>query len=237
MSCPHHLRAIELTVYRRRYVIRVRAETDQFLISCVELQTFVKWLEALFAAIDVAIPIDERDFPRDQSIPRIQRLRWLQGQLSPPSANHTSQDWESFGAPPSSPLEPINFFDAQADELAAGRPDVMQDVSPFADMDLPGLVSPRFSTTSTRNDDVEQGTGKWRPRHLWSTTHDMVYAKLCYAVLLFKSPRKSNYVIFKGQRWRIDWKTGQMSRVQPPSYGQPEFWGPWQVIHADNRRI
>lgn len=96
---------------------------------------------------------------------------------------------------------------------------------------------PRFSMTSHTHEDIDSGTGKWRPRHLWSTTHDMVYAKLCYAVLLFKSPRKSNFVIFKGQRWHIDWSTGQMSRVQPPSYGEPEFWGPWQVLHADNRRI
>lgn len=185
----------------------------------------------------MAIPIDERDFPRDQSIPRIQRLRWLRGQLSEPSTTNAGQDWETFGAPPSSTLEAVNIFDAQADELALGRTDVSLDVSPFSDMELPGLHSPRLSTASTRNNDLEQGTGKWRPRHLWSTTHDMVYAKLCYAVLLFKSPRKSNFVIFKGQRWHIDWKTGQMSRVQPPSYGQPEFWGPWQVIHADNRRI
>lgn len=206
------------------------------MISCVELQTFVKWLEALFAAIDVAIPIDERDFPRDQSIPRIQRLRWLRGQLTD-SAN-AGQAWDSFGSPPSSPLEPVNIFDAQADELVSGgRQDIFPDGSPFTDVDLPSISTPRFSIASTRNDDLEQGTGKWRPRHLWSTTHDMVYAKLCYAVLLFKSPRKSNFVIFKGQRWHIDWSTGQMSRVQPPSYGEPEFWGPWQVVHADNRRI
>src|SRR4051812_16887175 len=56
-----------LTMHRRRYVIRVRAETDQFLLSCVELSTLIKWLENLFAAIDVAAPIDDRDFPRDQS--------------------------------------------------------------------------------------------------------------------------------------------------------------------------
>lgn len=221
---------------RRRYVIRIRAETDQFLISCVELSTFVKWLEALFAAIDVAIPIDERDFPRDQSIPRIQRLRWLRGQLADPATN-LGQSWDPPGASPPSILGPVNVFDAQADELAAGRLDIFPEGSPFSETEIPGLSTPRFSTTSTRLDDVEQGTGKWRPRHLWSTTHDMVYAKLCYAVLLFKSPRKSNFVIFKGQRWHIDWSTGQMSRVQPPSYGEPEFWGAWQVVHADNRRI
>lgn len=207
------------------------------MISCVELHTFVKWLEALFAAIDVAIPIDERDFPMDQSIPRIQRLRWLRGHLADQRPPAGGPPWDSFGARPNGPPGPVNIFDAQADELAAARADIFPGGSPFVETELPDVSMPRFSLASTRNNDVEQGTGKWRPRHLWSSTHDMVYAKLCYAVLLFKSPRKSNFVIFKGQRWYIDWSTGQMSRVQPPSYGQPEFGSPWQVVHADNRRI
>lgn len=228
-------------------MIRIRAETDQFLISCVELETFVKWLECLFAAIDVAIPIDERDFPRDQSIPRIQRLRWLRGQYSA-RAVMGGDSWDSFY-----PSDPASPFDAG---MPVDTP-IDLEISPFADGPGPDMDgSPiavsrqvqasrqdpsamgRFSMASSANsDDVEPGSGKWRPRHLWTTTHDMVYAKLCYAVLLFKSPRKSNFVIFKGQRWYIDWSTGQMSRIQPPQYGEPEFWGPWQVIHADDRRI
>ncbi|RFU30852.1 hypothetical protein B7463_g5469, partial [Scytalidium lignicola] len=58
---------------KRRYVIRVRAEADQFLLSCSELGTFVEWLQNIFAAIDLAPPLEERGFPRDQSIPRSRR--------------------------------------------------------------------------------------------------------------------------------------------------------------------
>src|SRR4051795_9706106 len=65
---------------RRRYVIRLRVETDQFLLSCVELGTFVTWLDGIYAAIQVSPPIDERSFPRDFTITRIERIRWLQGQ-------------------------------------------------------------------------------------------------------------------------------------------------------------
>src|SRR5690349_6137281 len=75
-KCGHQL----LISSRRRYTIRVRAETDQFLLCCVELSTFNKWLEGLFAAIDIALPLEDRDFPRDMSIPRIQRIRWFHGQ-------------------------------------------------------------------------------------------------------------------------------------------------------------
>jgi hypothetical protein len=65
----------------------------------------------------------------------------------------------------------------------------------------------------------------------------MLYAKLCYAVLLFRSPRKSNYVIAKGKKWFVDWTTGRMIRVLPPGYFEHEVVGPWQVWRTENRRI
>lgn len=252
-SLQHADVGIAADYHKRRYVIRIRAETDQFLISCVELETFVKWLECLFAAIDVAAPIDERDFPRDQSIPRIQRLRWLRGQYSAQATSNGGsfqQLTDSLISMPESHIDSAMPLDPPADvEMSANGPPGIDltngaaDIAPWEQYHPPTnprqsvVPARRLSISSYHNESVEPETGKWRPRHLWTSTHDMVYAKLCYAVLLFKSPRKSNFVIFKGQRWHIDWSTGQMSRVQPPLYGEPEFWGPWQVIHAENPRL
>lgn len=56
-------------------MIRVRAEADQFLLSCNKIETFVLWLQSLFAAIDLAPPLDDRQIPRDLSIPRPRRRR------------------------------------------------------------------------------------------------------------------------------------------------------------------
>jgi hypothetical protein len=64
-----------LTAYRKRFVIRVRAEADQFLLSCHKIETFVLWLQSLFAAIDLAPPLDDREIPRDLSVPRRSRRR------------------------------------------------------------------------------------------------------------------------------------------------------------------
>ncbi|KAB8296917.1 hypothetical protein EYC80_002326 [Monilinia laxa] len=60
---------------KKHYVIRVRAEADQFLLSCVKIETFVTWLQSLFIAIDLSMPLDERQIPREQSIPRSRRRR------------------------------------------------------------------------------------------------------------------------------------------------------------------
>jgi hypothetical protein len=55
---------------RRRYVIRLRVETDQFLLSCNTIETFLDWLEALSAAINLALPLEERSLPRFRVVPR-----------------------------------------------------------------------------------------------------------------------------------------------------------------------
>ncbi|KAK2732057.1 ph domain-containing protein [Colletotrichum kahawae] len=229
---------------KRRYTIRVRAETDQFLLSCIELTTFVKWLEALFAAIDVAAPIDERDYPRDQSIPRIQRIRWFRGQtpaqtnyypvptprpISPVLRQVASNEPDPF---PASSNEPVLDVLNTLDSIAA---DTESNVGPSYARNEP--ISSRLSTTSYPNEAIDPDTGKWSPEHQWTSAHDLLYAKLCYSVLLFKSPRKSNYIISKGKQWFVDWATGRMIRVLPPAYGEIDFFGPWQVIHTENRRI
>ncbi|KAK3333093.1 hypothetical protein B0T19DRAFT_398813 [Cercophora scortea] len=242
-SLMHADAGIAADYRKRRYVIRVRAETDQFLLSCVELGTFVSWLDSLFAAIDVAAPIDERDFPRDQSIPRIQRIRWLRGQRPQPEDNSTGfqrlnerrqsiastasgNDHDEDGAAETTPVAPIAEEGGESSGYGAALNRGEQHP-----------VVGRLSTTSYPNEHIDPDTGKWHPRHKWTVTHDQLYARLCYAVLLFKSPRKSNYVVSKGKRWFVDWATGRMIRVLPPAYGEVELFGPWQVITTENRLL
>ncbi|KAJ0160525.1 hypothetical protein CTA2_7804 [Colletotrichum tanaceti] len=238
---------------KRRYVIRVRAETDQFLLSCIELSTMVKWLEALFAAIDVAAPIDDRDYPRDQSIPRIQRIRWFRGQTPAQTNNYpvpTSRPLSSelrrvTSAEVSEPFPSSSVMEAILDEPVIDESPVGGGETSIVDTDSihgPGparneQISSRLSTTSYPNEAIDPDTGKWAPEHQWTAAHDLLYAKLCYSVLLFKSPRKSSYIISKGKQWFMDWATGRMVRVLPPAYGEIDFFGPWQVIHTENRRI
>lgn len=98
------------------------------------------------------------------------------------------------------------------------------------------MESRRRLSMTYPNASVDPHTGKWFPKQQWSRAHDMLYAKLCYSNLLFRSPRKSNY-ISKGKQWFVDWGTGRMVRVLPPTYGEDNYFGPWQVIHTENARI
>lgn len=230
----------------------MRAETDQFLLSCIELSTFVKWLECLFAAINIAAPIDERDFPRDMSIPRIQRIRWFRSQTGvvyPSTQQEVQQDPppEAEGSGPSDATErrPSSPQPLPTPTPAPSRPRPAEETQTQTSEVLgPHMrIDPRndpfhaLSTSSYPNPSIDPHTGKWFPEHQWSTAHDLLYAKLCYSNLLFRSPRKSNYIISKGKQWFVDWGTGRMVRVLPPAYGEIEYFGPWQVIHTENMRI
>lgn len=246
-------------------------ETDQFLLACIELSTFVKWLQALFAGIDIATPIDDRDFPRDMSIPRVQRIRWYRGQSparirdsspSPSSRRDNEPDERGEGASTrasrsrrGSTVRPTSSASEHVPAIIE-RPVPREEIERFpipddsdssdSDSDSddedenPGLgprLAHRLSSTSYANISVNPHSGKWFPDHQWTEAHDMLYAKLCFNNLLFRSPRKSNYIISKGKQWFVDWKTGKMVRVLPPTYGEVDYFGPWQVIHTENMRI
>jgi hypothetical protein len=58
-------------------------ETEQFLLSCIEIETFLLWLESLSAAINLAPPLDERKIPSDNTMPRVRRRRRRPGITEP----------------------------------------------------------------------------------------------------------------------------------------------------------
>ncbi|TKA50516.1 hypothetical protein B0A49_13526, partial [Cryomyces minteri] len=59
--------------YQRYHVMRLRLETDQFLLSCASETTLLSWVENLCAAIDVAPPLDDRTSPNQHTVPRRRR--------------------------------------------------------------------------------------------------------------------------------------------------------------------
>jgi hypothetical protein len=169
----------------------------------------------------------------------MQRIRWLRGQYPRPEDNATG--FQRLNARRPSMASSTN--DQEEDDEGEGMGD--QTIQEGEDQPATGPpriegqhpVVGRLSTTSYPNESINPDTGKWEPRHPWTTTHDQLYAKLCYSVLLFKSPRKSNYIISKGKQWYVNWQTGRMVRVLPPGYGEIEAPGPWQTYMPENRLI
>jgi hypothetical protein len=57
----------------REHVIRLRLETEQFLICAPTQESMLDWVESLCAAIDISTPIEDRSEPRYRSLPRRSR--------------------------------------------------------------------------------------------------------------------------------------------------------------------
>ncbi|KAJ3573761.1 hypothetical protein NP233_g2233 [Leucocoprinus birnbaumii] len=60
---------------KRKNVIRLRLEGEQFLLQARDVTGVVEWIEALQAATNVALDLDERPMPRGPLFPRRRRRR------------------------------------------------------------------------------------------------------------------------------------------------------------------
>ncbi|KIY47517.1 hypothetical protein FISHEDRAFT_15611, partial [Fistulina hepatica ATCC 64428] len=56
--------------FKRKNVIRVRMEGEQFLLQAKDVSELVEWIEGLHAAANVALDLDERPMPRGPMFPR-----------------------------------------------------------------------------------------------------------------------------------------------------------------------
>ncbi|KAF9010055.1 hypothetical protein BDQ17DRAFT_1234958 [Cyathus striatus] len=55
---------------KRKNVIRVRMEGEQFLLQAKDVKSVVEWIEGLQAATNIALDLDERPMPRGPLFPR-----------------------------------------------------------------------------------------------------------------------------------------------------------------------
>ncbi|KAK0458055.1 uncharacterized protein EV420DRAFT_1244846, partial [Desarmillaria tabescens] len=55
---------------KRKNVIRVRMEGEQFLLQAMNVASVVEWIEGLHSATNVALDLDERPMPRGPLFPR-----------------------------------------------------------------------------------------------------------------------------------------------------------------------
>ena len=125
-----HGSAEERMLYQKtkHFVIRVRVEADQFLLSCSTVQTFLYWLECLGAAIDLSPPLDERRLPQHRTIP-VRRRRRNHGNLGSGEADCVQpprplllEDTPTTGNDGSGHVEIVTFDPMPSDYPADGRP-------------------------------------------------------------------------------------------------------------------
>ncbi|KZT71911.1 hypothetical protein DAEQUDRAFT_665292 [Daedalea quercina L-15889] len=60
---------------KRKNVIRVRMEGEQFLLQAPDVAAVIDWIEGIQAATNIALDLDERPMPKGPMFPRRRRRR------------------------------------------------------------------------------------------------------------------------------------------------------------------
>ncbi|KAF2007310.1 hypothetical protein P154DRAFT_401150, partial [Amniculicola lignicola CBS 123094] len=230
----------------REFAIRVRLETEQFLLCAKSQEEMLNWVESLCAAIDISMPLEDRSEPRYRSLPRrSRRQRLLDGGRT--GVNIENLENEESGRRIIAEQERIirHFYPHLAGagllEQSSTNPPVdpeHDDLDP-EDARFPGAMRPASSRVASWNGEELARTASGRPHPTNNTSHDaknapplrhsaaqaLRYRRRCAPVLLASSPRVSDVVFTNGERMRISIKQHILVQYtgQPPRYDVHKF--------------
>lgn len=227
----------------REHAIRLRLELEQFLLCPPTQEGMLDWVEAFCAAIDISSPLEDRSEPRYRSLPRRSRRQRIL------DSAQFGENLESLSS-----LEAGRRIIAQQEQiirqlyphLALSRePGTTGHGSPMADLELEEFdpEDVRFPTRTARDslvristrdyenadEDRPESGHSYHPKSSPAMRPDLAqtlrYRRRCAPVLLASSPRVSDVVFGKGQRFRINVKAHMLVEYtsHPPRYDAHGF--------------
>jgi hypothetical protein len=222
------------TDYRKRhFAIRLRVQTVQFLISCKTLETFLEWLEALSAAIDLSPSLEERSDPRYHTLPRRRRRRVTLAPATAGEVTPTTTVQERFGALrgnlPHDAENPALGRQTSNQESIRGSSDIQEATRTHPH------TPPHLRRTRTQPEEEEappfDADGKWAPRSPITREANLRFARRCMAILARDAPRQSEFVVVKGKRYRLLYESkkmvpdGSSEPEEPEAPSSSSWWG------------
>ncbi|KAF2438844.1 hypothetical protein P171DRAFT_458464 [Karstenula rhodostoma CBS 690.94] len=232
----------------REHVIRLRLETEQFLLCASNQEEMLDWAEKLCAAIDISQPLEDRSEPRYRSLPRrSRRQRVLDGSRLGENLDNLSsleagrriiaeqeeiirQLYPHLAGTISAPQLPeLDLPSASAD---ADREEFDADDVRFPSQ-RPGSSS-LSRTVSNEGDSAPEDRPTTRemypdpkdaPVVRPSQSQSLRYRRRCAPALLACSPRVSDVVMCGGERVRINTKQNILVTYtsHPPRYDAHNF--------------
>lgn len=222
-------------LYRRHFVIRLRAQTEQFLVSCGSQETFLDWLEALSAAVDLSPALEERSLPRYQTIPRRRRRRRPSLVAQEQQEAIIRRNFPNIGEAAQQQLAAAVIAarnrngartPLRAEAASSHRPSLAQESISEQDLrDLQLEITPsppplprtrpqqpqsRRPTQPQQEENCFSESGKWAPAQNFTAEANMRYARRCMAILCGDAPRQSDYIIKDGKRYKLSWEKKEM---------------------------
>ncbi|KAH5551799.1 hypothetical protein HBI27_002710 [Parastagonospora nodorum] len=230
----------------REHAIRLRLETEQFLICAPSQESMLDWIESLCAAVDISTPIEDRSEPRYRSLPRRSRRQRLldSAQLGENMENLTNleagrriiaqqeqiirQLYPHLAG--SAPSTADSSFGTTTTITASTTPaPTATDVDMLDDFDPEDVTPPSRSSQSPDEDFSPPSSSPSDPKDTEPTrtspSQILRYRRRCAPVLLASSPRVSDIVFMDNQRFRIDVKQHILVDYTPlpPRYDAHNF--------------
>ncbi|KAH7079326.1 hypothetical protein BKA63DRAFT_508173 [Paraphoma chrysanthemicola] len=226
----------------REHVIRLRLETEQFLLCASSQDSMLSWIESLCAAIDISSPLDDRSEPRYRSLPRRSRRQRI---LDSAQLGDNIDNLSSLEAGRRIIAQQEQIIRQLYPHLAASREPGSATMSPTAaapelelddfdpeDVRFPSARSARDSFSRVM-DEEERPVSSSTPEEdrknadrIRPTYAQMIrYRRRCAPVLLASSPRVSDVVFSDGKRMRINVKDHILVEYtsHPPRYDAHNF--------------
>lgn len=231
----------------REHALRLRLETEQFLLCASTQEEMLTWVEKLCAAIDISSPLEDRSEPRYRSLPRrSRRQRVLDGSRIAGDIENLSnlemgrriiaeQEEIIRQLFPHLASSPAQESHESAHSPHAADPD-REDFDPD-DVRFPSRQPRNSSLNGTASNEGETHTDgrplssasdadpKNAPVARPSRSQALRYRRRCAPVLLTCSPRVSDVVFSGGRRMRINTKEHILVEYtsHPPRYDAHNF--------------
>jgi hypothetical protein len=182
----HHLRSYTLQYgqvglaadYEKRpYVIRVRLESEQFLLSFMCQEECISWCHDLQIAVDLALPLEERDLPIYRSIPARRRRHSRGRQRSDVSDLSLRPSWSARSSASTGSTTGANINSSNSNNTSQGRNNIqiMFNNPTYARLDL---SSRRLTFDETRRRPTSYVDSVNRSRTSLSPTSSTVLDRL-----------------------------------------------------------
>jgi hypothetical protein len=229
----------------REHAIRLRLELEQFLLCPRSQEGMLDWVEAFCAAIDISSPLEDRSEPRYRSLPRRNRRQRV---LDSAQFGEHIESLSSLEAGRRIIAQQEQIIRQLYPHLAGStrEPGSAARHGATADLEVDDFdpEDVRFPTRSAReslmrvsSQEYEVGEEEERPQSVGSsdpklaptvrpsTAQNLRYRRRCAPVLLASSPRVSEVVFGKGQRFRISVKAHMLVdyTAHPPRYDAHGF--------------
>jgi len=237
----------------QQHMLRLRVETDQILLADACEARIFDLINVISAGIDIAPALDERSFPRQQTVPRRRRRRpRVDGDLNDPlllaeQARILREMYPDFAEHSTSTHDNEQVVNLPTTVESGHMPAQEEDELDLAVMReehnnaTNGNTPPRPNisrqTTSSSVDyfsdtmlyDTSPAnfnpSGKWEPPHPQSASQTLRYTRRCMPVLNAEAVRASDILICHGKRVKINWRMELMEEweLKPPSYKSHDF--------------